>query len=130
VTIPSRISIGSVDKLKPLVRHPSTKGCNVASRCAFGRALSTPTLAVTENDLRLRCKPVWIEAIGGPRKIVAHAVETHAKQMLDRLCCAPPGPARRLVGAGDRWQAAAVLLDLAEREIRRHRQKKLSARFL
>jgi hypothetical protein len=45
----------------------------------------------------LRCKPVWIEAIGRPRQIVVHAVETETEQMLDLLCCAPSVPAGGLL---------------------------------
>jgi hypothetical protein len=57
------------------------------------------------DDLRLRCKPVWIEAIGRPGKVVVHAVEAHAEQMLDLLpalhrfqpggLCAPVTDGRR-----------------------------------
>src|SRR6267378_2188716 len=57
------------------------------------------------DDLRLRCKSAWIEAIGRPGKIVVHAVEAHAEQMLDPLGVTPSVPAGRLVGPGDRRQA-------------------------
>jgi hypothetical protein len=53
------------------------------------------------DDLRLRCKPVRIEAIGRPRKVVVHAVEAKTKEMLSLLGGAPPVPAAWLVGAGD-----------------------------
>jgi len=46
--------------------NPSTKRCNVASRCAFSRALSTPTLAVT---IVGRCAParrqIRVQALPG-----------------------------------------------------------------
>ena len=71
------------------------------------RRASTPTLGATiaTTRMRLRCKPVWIEIVGRPGKIVVHAVETHTKQMLDLICCTPPVPAGWLVGASDRSQA-------------------------
>jgi hypothetical protein len=56
------------------------------------------------DDLRLRCKPVQIEVVGGPRQIVVHAIEAHAQQMLSPLCGTPPVPAGRLVGADVGWQ--------------------------
>jgi len=34
-----------------------------------------------------------------------HAVEAEAEEVLGLFCRAPPLPAGRLVGAGDRWQA-------------------------
>jgi hypothetical protein len=43
--------------------------------------------------LPLRCKPVRVEAIGRPRRVVVHAVEAHAEQMLGPLGGAPPVPA-------------------------------------
>ena len=55
------------------------------------------------DDLRLCCKPVWIEVVGGPGKVVVHAVEAEAEEMLNLLCWAPSVPAGRLVGAGDGW---------------------------
>src|SRR5215469_16207299 len=54
--------------------------------------------------LSLCCKPVRIEFVGGPRQIVVHAVEAHVEQMLSLLCRTPTVPARRLIGASDRWQ--------------------------
>ena len=57
------------------------------------------------DDLRLRCEPVWIEGIGRPGKVVVHAVEAHAEQMLDPLRCTPSVPAGRLVCTRDGRQA-------------------------
>ena len=57
------------------------------------------------DDLRLRGKPVGIEAIGRPRKVVVYAVEAEAKEMLKLFRCAPPIPAGWLVGSGDGGQA-------------------------
>src|SRR5215469_18158963 len=52
-------------------------------------------------DLRLSCKPVRIEVIGGPRRVVTHAFEAEAEEMLNLVCRTPSVPAGRLVGAGD-----------------------------
>ena len=49
------------------------------------------------DDLRLRGKPVWIEAISRPRQVVVHAVEAKAEQMLDLLRGTPSVPAGRVV---------------------------------
>ena len=57
------------------------------------------------DNLRLRCQPVWIEAVGGPGKVVVHAVKAEPEEMLSLLCGTPPVPAGRLVRAGDGWQA-------------------------
>src|SRR6516162_9875648 len=57
------------------------------------------------DDLRLRCMPVGIEVVGRPRKILVHAVEAEAEQMLSPLRRAPPTPAGRLVATGDRRKA-------------------------
>ena len=68
------------------------------------------------DDLRLRCKPVWIEIVGRPGKVFVHAVEAEPEEMLSLLRRAPRVPAGRLAGAGDRWQArddydVAILID-------------------
>jgi hypothetical protein len=53
------------------------------------------------DDLRLRGKPVWIEAIGRPGKVVVHTLEAEAKEMFNLLGGAPSVPAGRPVAAGD-----------------------------
>jgi hypothetical protein len=50
-------------------------------------------------------KPVWIEAIGRPRKVIVHAIEAKAEEMLNLLRRAPSVPAGRLVCTRDRQQA-------------------------
>jgi hypothetical protein len=57
------------------------------------------------DGLHLRCKPTWIEAIGQPRKVVVHAVEADAEQVLNLLRVTPSDPAGRLVCTRDRRQA-------------------------
>jgi hypothetical protein len=53
------------------------------------------------DDLRLRCKPVGVEIIGGPGEIVAHAVETETQEMLDLFRGTPPVPAGWFVDTSD-----------------------------
>jgi hypothetical protein len=57
------------------------------------------------DDLRLRGKPVWIEAIGRPREVVVHTVEAKAEEMLSLLGGTPSVPAGRLMCTYDRRQA-------------------------
>jgi hypothetical protein len=59
------------------------------------------------NDLCLRCKPVRVEAVGRPRKIVLHAVEAEAKEMLNRRCSFP--------GSGLRCVPEALRAAVADR---------------
>jgi len=89
-------------RLRPLATQVARHLCEIAPRfdTNLGRDQSNDA-----DDLRLRCKPVWIEAIGRPGKVVVHAVEAEAEEMLNLLCWAPPVPAGRLVGAGDGRQA-------------------------
>jgi hypothetical protein len=78
------------------------------------------------DDLRLRGKPVRIEAIGRPGKVV-HAVETEAKEMLNLLGGTPTVPAAWLIGASDGWQPrdgyeTAVLVNCASLSQLAHRR--------
>jgi hypothetical protein len=60
------------------------------------------------DDLRLRGKPVRIEAIGRPGNVVVHAVDAEAEKMFNLLCGTPPVPAGRLVAAGHGWPSERV----------------------
>ena len=67
-------------------------------------------------DLRLRGKPVRVEIVCRPGKVLVHPVEAEPEEMLSLLRRALPIPAGRLVGASDGRQPrdgydVAVLID-------------------
>ena len=90
--------------------NPRSSSPRIRSR-SHSRAASSPTLAAT-----ITTRTTCVCAASRYGKVVVHAVETEAQEMLNLLCWSPPLPAGWLVGSGKGWQARdsydiAVLID-------------------
>jgi hypothetical protein len=57
-----------------------------------------PSFRRNRDDLRRRCKPVWMETVGRLGEVIVHAVERHAEKMLDLLCRTPSVTAVHFMG--------------------------------